>query len=26
MILTGHLIQAPQQRIAVHCRHLVDLP
>jgi glyoxylase-like metal-dependent hydrolase (beta-lactamase superfamily II) len=26
MILTGHLVQDPQQRIAVHCRHLHDLP
>jgi T3SS negative regulator,GrlR len=26
MILTGHLTQDPQQRIAVHCRHLANLP
>jgi T3SS negative regulator,GrlR len=26
MILTGHLVEDPQQRIAVHCRHLHDLP
>jgi hypothetical protein len=26
MILMGHLVQDPQQRIAVHCRHLHDLP
>jgi T3SS negative regulator,GrlR len=26
MILAGSLVQAPEQRIAVHCRHLHDLP
>jgi hypothetical protein len=26
MILSGHLAQDPRQTIAVHCRHLVDLP
>jgi hypothetical protein len=26
MTLTGHLVHDPQQRIAVHCRHLHDLP
>jgi glyoxylase-like metal-dependent hydrolase (beta-lactamase superfamily II) len=26
MILSGHLVQDPQQAIAVVCRHLVDLP
>ena len=26
MILTGHLVQDPQKRIAVHCRHLANLP
>jgi hypothetical protein len=26
MILTGHLVQNPRQRIAVHCRHLDNLP
>jgi hypothetical protein len=26
MTLTGHLVEDPQQRIVVHCRHLHDLP